>query len=293
MLRLGFHPACLAQPACRLADLALRGVDDLFPGGQLRPKLRRRLVGDVQRLVDHGAGGRLHLGSLVLGEGAHRFHRSIALLAEHLIFHPRARKSASDGSSQGHRDCPSDERLVLDQSVEAMTHVTARPGSAPTRGSGAMADSAAGIADGIAGPSESGARRMRQFGGALADALDRFGDPLANPAGNVGNALAKAALARCVIAIWVLCFGHEPSALLPYAEAPGIDGSGKPIAPVAAGTSRSGSSQSRPSSRGLPEPAMSQASPTPVSRAASGLSRSDRPRLRLTSPPFSPTAFTS
>ena len=38
---------------------------------------------------------------------------------------------------------------------------------------------------------------------------------------------------------------------------------------------------------------MSQASPTPVSSAASGLSRSDRPRLRLTSPPFSPTAFTT
>ena len=85
-----------------------------------------------------------------------------------------------------------------------MTHVTAGPGSAPTRGSGAMTDSAAGLAHRIAGPMESGACRMRQFGGALADALDRFGDPLANPAGNVGHALAEAPLARGIIAIWVL-----------------------------------------------------------------------------------------
>ena len=81
---------------------------------------------------------------------------------------------------------------------------SARPGSAPTRGSGAMADSAAGLARWYRRPDQSGARRMRQFGGALAHALDRFGDPLANPAGNVGYALAKAALARCVVAIRVL-----------------------------------------------------------------------------------------
>ena len=174
------------------------------PEGSFAPSSADGLVGDVQRLVDHGTGGRLHLGSLLLGEGARRLHRSVALLAEHLILDPRARERASDGSAQGHRDCPGDERLVLDQSVEAMAHVAARPGSAPTRGSGAMADSAAGIADRIAGPIESGARRMRQFGGALADALDRFGDPLANPAGNVGYALAKAALARCFVAIRVL-----------------------------------------------------------------------------------------
>jgi hypothetical protein len=82
-----------------------------------------------------------------------------------------------------------------------MTHVAAGPGSAPTRGSGAMTDSAAGIAHRVAGPMKSGACRMRNFGGALADALHRFGDPLANTGGNVGHPVAEAPLARRIIAI--------------------------------------------------------------------------------------------
>jgi hypothetical protein len=82
-----------------------------------------------------------------------------------------------------------------------MADVMAGPGSAPTRGSGTMTDSAAGIAHRVAGPMKSGACRMREFGGALADALQRFGDPLANTAGNVGHPVAEAPLARRIIAI--------------------------------------------------------------------------------------------
>ena len=67
-----------------------------------------------------------------------------------------------------------------------------------------MTDSAAGPADGVAGPSESGARRMRHLRGALAHPFDSFGDPLANPAGNVGDALAEATLLRFCIGIRIL-----------------------------------------------------------------------------------------
>ena len=81
----GVDLACLPHPARHLADLAFCCVDDVLRVRGVSPRVRSRPRRRCSAPRRPCAGRGLHFGALVLREGARRFHRSVALLAEHAI----------------------------------------------------------------------------------------------------------------------------------------------------------------------------------------------------------------